>query len=203
MPLRECRWVGSLTFGAVKHDVLNGVSEIAQDRYQPGWLKPDRSELADRHPAEPVAGLDAALQILGSQQAGPGEQVIQADLMLQGAAVVDVLHDKRDFPGWQVVPEFLGKFTGQGLLPGFAEAGSSAGQEPVAQAIDCAQQDLITAGDDGRHPQVKCPAGPAPGNVGCHHHCHQSRPEVGKVKRWPDPLSRSTVDAAGEHGHDG
>jgi len=92
--------------------VLNGIPEIVQDRYQPRWLETDRAELADRHPAEPVAGLDAARQIAGCQPAGPGEQVVQADLMLQGAAVVDVLRNKREFPGGQFVPEFLGKLAG-------------------------------------------------------------------------------------------
>ena len=137
--------------------MAEGAGQLGQDGNQPGGPEVDGAELADRHPAEPVAGLDAAVQIVGRQRGRPGDPVVQADLMLEGPLAEDVLHDQRQRPGRQFVPEFLGQLADESHVAGFAEADPPAGQEPVVQAVNRAQQHLVAADDDGRHPQVERP----------------------------------------------
>jgi hypothetical protein len=62
--------------------------------------------------------------------------VVQTDLMLDAAAAVDILHDKRQVPDAQLVPELLGKLPGQGSIACLADAHSPAGQEPVTKVAD-------------------------------------------------------------------
>jgi len=83
-----------------------------------------------------VAGLVAA-QIIAVQRGGPGEAVVQPDLVLDRvAAAVDVLHHQRRLTGLELMPEFLGQFPGQGHAGRFAEADPATGQEPVPEALD-------------------------------------------------------------------
>lgn len=69
--------------------------------------------------------------------------------------VEDVLCDECQVPDAQLVSELLGQLPGQGSTACLAEARSSAGQEPVAEAVHRAQQDILAAADDGRDPQVE------------------------------------------------
>ena len=54
-------------------------------RNQLSGLKAHRIQLADDGPPEPVAGLGAAIQIAGCQSARPGEAVVEAGFVLEGA----------------------------------------------------------------------------------------------------------------------
>ena len=62
-------------------------------------------------------------------------------------------------PG-RVMPEFLGQFTGQGYVAGLAEADPAAGQEPVIQAVNRAQQTWSPRKMTAATRRLNVPAGP-------------------------------------------
>ena len=106
------RCLNPLWFGATEDYVLEGAGASLQDRDQPGRLEPDGAERRDRRPAESVAQFAPAPQVVRSQSAGPGDVVVQADLVLDPVAGEDVLYDKCQVPDAQLVSELLGELAG-------------------------------------------------------------------------------------------
>src|SRR6516164_9296096 len=156
--------------------------KILQNGSQPGGLEPKRSKIRGRCPAEHVARL-AAAQIVAGQRGGPGEAVVEPDLVLQPLVTVNVLDDECQRPGREIMPELLGEFPGQGGLGGLAQVHPATGQVPVIEAFDGAQQDVATAGEDRRHPQVEDPQRTLPGDVACRRHWWV--PPCGTGPAWP------------------
>ncbi len=101
--------------------MLAGISAVLQDRDQPSKLEPDRAERPDSDPAEPVTQLAAAPQIVRCQHAGPGDVVVQTDLMLDSRAAEDILRDKCQVPDGQLVSELLGQLAGQSSITWLAK----------------------------------------------------------------------------------
>jgi hypothetical protein len=134
LPLVGC-CLDSLWFGSAEDHVLEGIRATLQNVDEPGRLEPDRAERWDGHPAELVALLAPASEIFWSQRAGPGDVVIQADLMLDFVTVEDILRDKCQVSDTQLMSEFLGELARQSNIARLAEAHSSAGQEPVTEAV--------------------------------------------------------------------
>jgi len=112
----------------------------------------------------------AAAQVVAGQRGGPGETVVEPDLVFQPFAAIDVLDDERQRPGRELVPELLGEFPGEGGLGGLTQVHPATGQVPVVQAFDGAQQDFATAGEDRRDPQVEGPLRTLPGDVASRRH---------------------------------
>lgn len=92
--------------------MLEGVWASLQGRDQPGRLEPDRGKRCHRHPAESVPQLAPAPQVVRGQHAGPGDVVVQADLVLDPVTGEDVLYDKCQVSYPQLVSELLGEFAG-------------------------------------------------------------------------------------------
>jgi hypothetical protein len=136
---------------------------------QAGGLEGHGSQFAEGGPPEPVAGLGAAIQVAGCESGRPSEAVVEANLVLERAVAVDVLHDQRQSPGRELVPELFGQLTGEGTLGRFPETGPATRQEPVLKPAHGAQQDLLIAEDDRCHPEVERPRGRTPGDVASSH----------------------------------
>ena len=84
------------------------IAQFLKHRNQASGLKADGIQLADRGPPESVAGLGAAIQITVREPGRPGEAVIEANFVLEGAVPVDVLQDQCQSPGWELVPKLFG-----------------------------------------------------------------------------------------------
>jgi hypothetical protein len=84
------------------------ITQFLKHRDQASGLKAHGIQLADGSPPEPVAGLSAAIQIAVCQSGRPGEAVVEADFVPEGAVTVDVLHDEREPPSRELVPKLFG-----------------------------------------------------------------------------------------------
>jgi len=60
--------------------------------------------------------------------------VIQANFVLKRRITIDVLHDQCQFPGRELVPQFLRQLTCQSRPAGLTKADPAAGQEPATRA---------------------------------------------------------------------
>src|SRR5262249_22284585 len=89
-PLRP----GAAGPGLVEEYVANVVTQVLQLRDQACGLKAYGTQLADGDLLESVAGLGAAIQITVREPGRPGEAVIEANFVLEGAVLVDVLQDQ-------------------------------------------------------------------------------------------------------------
>src|SRR5260370_34162965 len=72
----------------VEQYMANVVTELLQHRDQASGLKAQRAQPADGGPAESVAVLGATLQVAVGEPCWPGQAVVQAHFMLQGAVPV-------------------------------------------------------------------------------------------------------------------
>ena len=168
---------------------------ILQYAHQPGRFEPQRAEFRGRCPAERVARL-AAAQIVGVQRGGPGEAVVQPDLVL------DPLRRHRCSPPPAPVPrpESHARAPRPIPWPGRRRQARRSGpghrQEPVPETLDGAQQDLLATGEDGRHPQVEGAVRAVPRDVACRRHRGVLSVPPGRpaVAPWPGLLSAGTRD---------
>jgi hypothetical protein len=133
------------------------ITQFLKHRDQASGLKAHRIQLADRSPLEPVAGLGAAIEIAVCQFGRPGEAVVEADFVPEGAVTVDVFHDERQPPGRELVPKLFGELARQGELSRLPETDPAARQEPVPKPVNGAQQDLPVVDDDRCHPEIERP----------------------------------------------
>jgi hypothetical protein len=88
--------------------MADAITQFLKHKDQASGLKAHGIQLADRSPPEPVAGLSAAIQIADCGSGRPGEAVVEADFVLEGAVAVDVFHDERQPPSRELVPELFG-----------------------------------------------------------------------------------------------
>ena len=84
------------------------ITQFLKHRDEASGLKAHGTQLADRSPPEPVAGLGAAIQIAFCQSWRPREAVVEADLVLEGAVTVDVFHHERQSPSRELVAKLFG-----------------------------------------------------------------------------------------------
>ena len=92
----------------VEEYMADVITQFLKHRNQASGLKADGIQLTDRGPPESVAGLGAAVQITVRNPGRPGEAVVEANFVLEGAVTVDVLHHDCQSPSRELVPELLG-----------------------------------------------------------------------------------------------
>jgi len=92
----------------VEHYVADVIIRPLEFGNQAGGLKADGIQLADGNPPESVAGLGATIQIVVREPGRPGEAVVEANLVLEGAVPVDVLHGEGQSPSREPVPKLFG-----------------------------------------------------------------------------------------------
>ena len=88
----------------VEEYMADVITESLKHGDQAGGLKAHGMQLADRSPPESVAGLSAAIQIAVCQSGRPGEAVVEADLVPEGAATVDVSTTSANLPAGNWCP---------------------------------------------------------------------------------------------------
>ena len=137
---------------------------------QASGLKAYGIQLADSGPSESMARLGAAIQIAVCESGRPGEAVVEANFVFEGAVMVDVLHDECQSPSGELVPKLFRQLARQGKLSRLSEPDPAPRQEPVPKPVNGAQQDLLIVDDDRCHPEVERPPGRTPGDVVSGHH---------------------------------
>ncbi len=88
--------------------MANVITQLLNLGDQASGLKAYGIQLADGGPPESVARLGAAIQIAVCESGRPGEAVVEANFVLEGAVTVDVLHDECQAPSWELVPKLFG-----------------------------------------------------------------------------------------------
>ncbi len=121
---------------SIKDHVVQAIAEILQNGDEASGLEAHRAQLTNRCPAEQMTGLNAAIQIVAGQCVWPGQVVVQANFVLKRRIAVDVLHDQCQFPGRELVPQFLRQLTCQSRPAGLTKADPATRQEPVPEPIN-------------------------------------------------------------------
>ena len=78
--------------------MANVITQLLEFRNQASGLKAYGMQLADGCPPEAVARLGAVIQIAVCQARRPGQAVVEANFVLEGAVSVDVLHHQCQSP---------------------------------------------------------------------------------------------------------
>lgn len=169
-------------------NVIPGLLKLGD---QARGLKAYGIQLADSGPSESVPRLGAAIQIAVCESGRPGEAVVEANFVFEGAMTVDVFHDERQSPSGELVPKLFGQLARQGKLSRLPEPDPAPGQEPVPKPVNSAQQDLLIVDDDRCHPEVERPPGRTPGDVVSGHYAIHSA-SLGRLPAGPPALDLST-----------